>query len=173
MPKVRASTIVTGFAVAVATISLLQVHRTTCRFAPSPGELSDVGSIRTVLREWAIRDPSVSKAVTQINQLIEINQTAPTLSLAALAVAGLQCGVMWNIESWGDPLVWGDQHRTPRQGAAHLLLGHRGAWDVCKTGARRRHVGAHRTSPLSCVSTGPSIAMGNPRDLTHHPHKPN
>lgn len=30
----------------------------------------------------------------------------------SLAISGLQCHIAWNIDYWGDPLVWGDTHLT-------------------------------------------------------------
>lgn len=53
----------------------------------------------------------------------------------ALALAGMQCNVRQHVELWGDPVVWGDQHRVASAAeccaacAAHQAAAARGGLD--------------------------------------------
>lgn len=53
----------------------------------------------------------------------------------SLAISGLQCHIAWNIDYWGDPLVWGDTHLTDTAADccaachAHQLAAARGGLD--------------------------------------------
>ncbi|KAG2426327.1 hypothetical protein HXX76_013084 [Chlamydomonas incerta] len=134
----RTSLILAGLAAICAGFSVIFVIKTTCRFHPARGEISDVQHVLALLKSWEHQaaDPGIGRVAEHISKLVEehkeqkqqlkqlqeqLQQQAAQAAqagaggdsaLQTLALAGLQCPIAHNTELWGNALVWGDSHKT-------------------------------------------------------------
>ncbi|KAG2494476.1 hypothetical protein HYH03_007528 [Edaphochlamys debaryana] len=114
-----------------AGISFVLLHRhPSCGLAAEATreQEDDVSAVLALLDpQWAHVDPAPEVVAARIGKLLDLEkkasepQPADAVSTGAaiaqaLAVAGMQCNIARNNEYWGDPVIWGDSHRTNSEG---------------------------------------------------------